>query len=209
MSVAGHHRIQRPASAPPFFVLSKYLARLHWNLANDVRSHHPHPPGQFGLLYLRSCWPQRAPDPRLTQSGLALVTSRVELPTTLLQILRAARTSDLHRTHSQSTKETLLVTSEHQSECRKERDVRYFQVNCFCPVSFFTSSNRLLVIHFLIIMISRVYHLPRCEVFLRLYHALYLWKQVGMLHFEKIFILILPLAAKGLKLQWRAKNKAF
>ena len=54
---------------------------------------------------------------------------------------------------------------------------------------------------------TRVYHLPRCEVLLWFYHALYLWNHIDMFHFSKIFIPTLPLATKILKLQWGVKNK--
>ena len=53
---------------------------------------------------------------------------------------------------------------------------------------------------------SRVYHLPRCEVFLCSYHALYLWKQIGIFHFQKSFVPTHPLATKDLKLQWEVKK---
>ena len=55
----------------------------------------------------------------------------------------------------------------------------------------------------------RVYHLARCGVFLWFYRALYLWKQIGMLHFSKTFIPTLLLATKVLKSQWGSKIKFF
>ena len=56
---------------------------------------------------------------------------------------------------------------------------------------------------------SRVYHLPRRDVFLYFYRAVYLWKQIDMFHFSKIFIPTLPLPTKVLKLQGGAKKKLF
>ena len=36
-------------------------------------------------------------------------------------------------------------------------------------------------------LLIKVYHLPRCELLVWFYHALYPWKQIGMFHFSKIF----------------------
>ena len=57
---------------------------------------------------------------------------------------------------------------------------------------------------------TRTLHLPRCMVFLWFYHALYLWKKIGMFHFWNIFISPCPWQQKFLyKVQCGSKIKLF
>ena len=59
-------------------------------------------------------------------------------------------------------------------------------------------------------LFNRVCHLSaiisRCKVFLWFYHALYHWKQYGILHFLNIFITSLPLGFENFENAWEVKN---
>ena len=53
----------------------------------------------------------------------------------------------------------------------------------------------------------RVYHLPRCEVLVCFYHALYLWKHIGMFHFFLNFHPHLAPGNQSFEITMGVKNK--
>ena len=94
-------------------------------------------------------------------------------------------------------------TVELQLQCaltfRRARAIHPFASACLSP------RMRLTGWHWL--RVFRVYHLPRFEVLLWFYHALCLWKHIGVFHSSKKIILALPPATKVLELRWGVKNK--